>query len=720
MLDSPLAQGSPLKKYTKNRGPLVVTVDRSESFGAHVPADVQKLVQGMLEAYANILHATDGMRSRRGTSSLMSACLKKLPAYIELEEHFAELDQLDEDEDDDRDVAREVYEHLEARFEQRRGQGWRPFKQVVRAHSTSLLCRAFADAIITMDSLLWFHRHCLTVGAYDEAEEILVAALPSLEPLSIPFNIRADLFSEKLVYMSTVKIFVDRTGRYRFLYDVLEHMVAHELLPLEWLATSHMRPIWDRLVRTITEADQRTLASCSRFLETCTLAGMGLPDERLLIDEVSGAVARRFGPSTREDLRQALNTTYSSLLTVLCSIAIVNSGREDVAGKVVARRVRSIIDSITVALTSRSDISVELRLLEADSGDLQSFAQRASWAIFASFLVHVDDCDMDDTKIDLSTSALIRSLSDVMRPYSANGVNSSAVMATLPTLISAIARGTGRIWQDDGFTQLQRLVHAMSTLPGHQLPHKLWTLKRIALESSTEFANDTDEVQHLKFAHDLEKQMRTSGRLIIMPTPRKTDTPSSAAGGGFRWEDGIGEWVACTPFVKQDNKRCSQKPLRALDLLPTPVQSEDEERSNFVQDSEDDVDDEPILPSSPVLHSSPIKGRPRRSTSSLGKRTRACSPFVLIPTKRAQSSRPGTPIAFYPELPEDQAHEQEGQRRLRRSTTEIKALRNRLKTQRSRTSLGSGLRDVRRVKYEFALDGANDDDDSADELSFGV
>lgn len=715
MMDSPLAQGSPLNKYAKNRGPLVAAIDRTESLGPQVPADVKKLVMGMLEAYANILHATHEKRSRKGTSSLMNACLRKLPAYIGLEEHFAELDRLqDEEETADRDIANEIYEHLETRFEQRRGQGWRPFKQVVRAHATSLLCSAIADGILSMESLVYFHSHCLAAGAYDEAEEMLVAALPLLEPLPIPLNARADLFGEKAVHLSTAKTFVDRTGRYRFLYDLLEHMVAHELLPLEWLATTHMRPIWDRLVRTITEGDHRTLAACSRFLETCMLAGMGLPDERLLADEVTGSIARRFVPSSREDLRQALNTTFSSLLTVLCSIALVNGSREDAAGKAIAQRVTQTLDAITIALTSCSDVKTELKLLESNSDDLQIFAQRACWTVFCSFLVHLDVCSQDSSLISLSTSTLIHDMSSVMRQYSANGVNSSTVLATLPLLISATARGTGRIWHDSGFAQLQRLVQAMTSLSGHRLPHKLWTLKRIALESATEFANDTEEAEHLKYANEVEKQMRTSGRLVLMPTPRKTDTPSSAtSGGGFRWEDGIGEWVACTPFISHPNPRPHQRPIRALELLPTPQHSSDENEDIFVQDSDHELDDEPILPSSPVPHSSPIK-RSRRSTSSLGKRTRASSPFVLIPAKRTQLTPPDTPIAFYPELPEDKPS---GERRLRRSTTEIKQLRHRLKTQRSRSSLESGLRNVRRVRYSFGMDGA--DEDSEDELSFG-
>ena len=638
----------------------------------------------------------------------------------------------DEDDTNERDIANEIYEDLEARFEQRRGQGWRPFRQVVRAHATSLLCSAIADEILSIESVGYFHSHCLyDAGAYDEAEEILVAALPLLKPLSFPINVCADLFGQKQIYLSTAIAFVYRTGRYRFLYDLLEHMVAHELLPLEWLATTRMRPIWDRVVRIITEGDQRTMPAASRFLETCMLAGMGLPDERLLADEVTGTIARCWVPSSREDLRQALNTTFSSLVTVLCSIALVNASREDDAGKAISQRVTRTLDAITIALTSRSDVETELKLLDADADDLQIFGQRACWTVFSSFLIHLDGCGTDSSVVGLSTCTLIHHLNTVMRRYSANGMNSSTVLATLPLLVSATARGTGRIWHDSGFAQLQRLIQAITSLSGHRLPHKLWTLKRIALESATEFANDTDESEHLKYANEVEKQMRTSGRLVIMPTPRKTDTPSNASsGGGFRWEDGIGEWVACTPFIKQ-HVRPNQKPVRTLTLLPpTPSQSSDSDslkEDHFVQDSDHDANDEPILPSSPVLQSSPIKRAPRRSTSSLGKRARASSPCVLIPVKRIQITPPGTPVAFYPDLPEDKTagdeeNEEQGDesssqgRKLRRSTTVLKSLRQRLRTQRSRSSL-KGLRDVRRVSYSFSIDGA--DEGSEDELSFG-
>jgi hypothetical protein len=165
-MSSPNVQNSPLKKHGKNRGPLQVNIDWTQ-----LPGDLRKLVQGACEAYANVLQATtDGdEKSWKGTRSLLAACLRKLPAYIELEEHFTKLDREEEDDDEERDVSGEIYEYLESQFEQRPGQGWRPFKQVLRAHATSQLCDAITDGIIGLDSMSMLVAHCVRVSAWDEA-----------------------------------------------------------------------------------------------------------------------------------------------------------------------------------------------------------------------------------------------------------------------------------------------------------------------------------------------------------------------------------------------------------------------------------------------------------------------------------------------------------------------------------------------------------------------
>ncbi|CAE7014717.1 hypothetical protein P3342_003987 [Pyrenophora teres f. teres] len=713
LCSSPQAPISPLRKYTKNRGPLLVPMTTS------LPADLRKLIHGLLEAYAHLLQATapSDQRKRKGTRSLMGVCLRNVPVYIELEEHFAMLDKLHEDADEDRDIANEIYEHLESHFEQEHGRGWRPFKHVVRAHATTLICDAITDEVLGLENALMLVTHCENASAWDEAEKLLLAYAPLLESATMPINTRADLFdAQRSPYLHAVKNFAQRTGRYRCLYGLLEHMVALELLPLEWLAADCMRSVWDRLVHTIFENDRRTIADAHRFFETVTLASMGLPDARLLEDEVTGSISRRFVPSSRVELRHALDTTFSSLLTVLCSIALVHSGRENGPGQAIARRIIWTLDATVIAIATQDDIPNELRLLDADVADVQLMAQRGLWINFASSLLHLKDCCNDSAMVSLDTPNAFGLMNWLAAQYSSSNINFASVLATLPSLISSIARGTGRIWNDDGFEQLQRLVTALMTTSGCRLPHKLWTLKRLALESAMEFAQVTGHADHMAYAHDIEKKMQTQGRLVIMQSPSlKKDSPTTS--GGFRWEEGIGEWVTCTPFVRQNNKRQQRKPVRPLELLPTPAHSED--------DKTDVEDGLPVqVPDTPdwdvtvfdhdddaVSQSSPIRTRKSQTlTSSLGKRARPSSPKVVIPTKRLHSSRTETlPIRYFPELPEN-CHD--GPRRSRRS----QQVRRVHTTKRNRTHTESGLRHIQRPMYaepaDFELEIKTSDSDA--------
>ena len=699
LCSSPQAPISPLRKYAKNRGPLLVPMTTS------LPTDLRKLVHGVLEAYAHLLQATapGNERKRKGTRSLMGVCLRNLPAYIELEDHFATLDKLHDDaEDEDRDVTNDIYEHLESHFEQDHGRGWRPFKLVVRAHATTLICDAITEEVLGLENALMLVTHCENASAWDEAEQLLLAYAPLLQAVAMPINTRANLFdAQRSPYLHAVKNFVKRTGRYRLLYGLLEHMVALELLPLEWLAADCMRSVWDRLVYTISENDYRTLADAHRFFETVAFASMGLPDARLLEDEVTGSISRRFVPSSRVELRQALNTTFSSLLTVLCSIALVHSGREDRPGQAIARRITWVLDATVIAIATQHDIPSELRLLDADTADVQLMAQRGLWINFASCLLRLEGSNHDSAMVSPETPDAFGLISWLAAQYSSRNINLASILTTLPSLISSTARGTGRIWKDDGFGQLQRLTTALMTMTDCRLPHKLWSLKRLALESAMEFAQVTGDAEHMTYAQDIEKKMQTQGRLIIMQSPSlKIDSPSSS--GGFRWEEGIGEWVTCTPFVRQNTKRQQRKPVRALELLPTPAQSEDDKTD---VDAEDGLPEQ--APNTPawevtafdhdddaVPQSSPIRTRKSQSmTSSLGKRTRVSSPKVVIPMKRMHMARSETlPIRYFPELPED-GHD--GPRR----SCRWQQVRKAHATQRSRTRIESGLRHIQRPTY---------------------
>jgi hypothetical protein len=758
--DSPQFQSSPLGPPAKRKGPLIAKVDQLQ-IKKHMPYDTGKQVEGLLKAYANLLSATAvGEKKRwKGTRSLMGACLRQMPAFIELEEHFADVDQEDEGNDAERDIANEIYGELEDKFEMVPGQGWRPLKSIVRAHGTSLLCNAFADGILKVETLHVVVSHCYDASAWHEAEKFLRAYLPALKPLSLPANPQSNLFDQhSSIYMWMTKNFADRTGRSRFLYDVLEHAITQELLPLEWLATDCMRPLWHKLVRTLSDGDPRTLANAFRFLETTIFVGIGLPDNNLVEDDEVDIVPKQVKLSARHELRQALDTTFLSLLTVLSSIALANRSRADSSSDNIVKRVTSVLDSIVVGLLGRNNVQGDLDLLEPTPEDMETFTHRALWTMSASFLVHLGGCHLDSRMIPLQMPTLVGAINWVASNYSSKNIGISSAIASLPGFISSTARCSGKAWQDDGFDQLQRLADALLSLTGLRLPHKLWNMKRLALEACLEFAQSTNNAEHMAYARQIEKSMSEKGRVLLANTPHKNDSPS--AGSGFRWEEGIGEWVSCTPFIKQGAKHLPRKPMRALELLPTPIASEDEHEGslhaspdmqgalagapneNFMLDQNThdqntyDDDDEPPQ-SSPVR----IQSHKRRSTS----------PMVVIPIKRIRITPPVSPeiqdsqseprrsfrvskntvlsrslsqrdprrssrvLEEFFDTSELSTSSQSAPRRSRRSRKEIKSLIFNLRKSRSRASLDSSLRSITRKSYAEVVDFEGDNESESEQ-----
>jgi hypothetical protein len=704
VFDSPRFHDSPLKRKTK--GPLIARVQHIKDLKKQMPPDTGKLVEGLLDAYAKLLQATHAgeCRSRKGTRSLMSTCLQKMPSYIELEEYFAELDKEEagDDEARDRDITDEIYTHLQHTFEVSAGQGWDPFREVVRAHATSLMCDAFADGVLGEAALQAVVVLCGEASAWQEAEKLLWTFLPNLKPLPTPSSLGAALFeaTSVSVFMHLAEDLVIHTGRHGFLYDLLEEMISRELLPLEWLATNSMRPVLSRLLRTICEGDNRTFAHAVRFLHTMTYAAIGLPDDSVLQGGEVDIVLKQLKPSARRDLRSALDLTLSNMLHLLASTSLAYRGEVDSTEVDIAQPCTWVLDSLAIGLLSRDDVRSDLELLDTTTENMQTFAQRASWAVMASCLAHLGGSALSSGLVSLKSASLLQALNWVSYQYSCHDIDTSSLLATLPEFIATTARYVGKTRKDDGFTQLQSLVSGLLSLHGIRLPHKLWSLKRLALETSMDFAQHTNDSAHFAYARQIEQLMSSKGRVVLMHSPQKDDTPTAPR--GFRLEEGIGEWVPCTPFPTKNGASTGQLPS------PSPSGSDDE-----------DIGQRNMYSDSPVLS----RGC-RIVNAATGKRARASSPMVVIRAKRIQLTPPGSAsssslysiesVPIYSELPEEYGSStQSGPRRSGRAK---KQLSDTTRTRRSLRALGprNYAQSTEETSDEEEEEGSSDEDSDDD------
>lgn len=612
-MDSPLLPRSPLQR--KKKGPLISRVQQIKEIKKQTPPIIGKLIEGLLDAYTKLLQATssDEPRSRKGARSLMSTCLRHMPGYIELEEHFAQLDKEEAADDVERDIPDEIYTHLESTFSAESGRGWRSFRELVRAHATSLMCDAFSAGMFGLEVLDAAVDLCIKTSAWEEAEKLVGAYFDNVKPLPMPLNLHANLFDQKVsVYMHLVRVLVEHTGRHGFMYDVLAHLIANDLLNLEWLATYCMKPVWNRLVRTLCDEDDRIYEQALRFLQATIWAGIGLPDYSSFEDE-NDMIVRQLKPSARHELRGALDTTFSSLFTLLAGRALAFPAQ--------AERLTSVLNSLTINLLGRSDVREDLELVDTTSDNMQNFAQRALWMITASSLVHLERCGLSPGAIELNAAELIKSSHWVAYQYSCHEIDVSQLFIGLPAFISSIARYSGKLQQCDGFEHLESLITKLLSLKDIRLPHKLWSLNRLALETSMEFAQLTNEGNHYAFARQVERSMSSGGRVLLVRSPEKGETPSRPR--GFRLEEGIGEWVACTPFAKGRLHGVQSELVFSFAQLPSPEPSDHTDRS-----SED----------TPNCSAMAVMAATGATIPVIGKRPCASSPKVIIPYKRVRLS----------------------------------------------------------------------------------
>ncbi|OCL06453.1 hypothetical protein AOQ84DRAFT_296961, partial [Glonium stellatum] len=577
--DSPEIQNTPLQfPARKGRRPLQTKPkDHLQNLKKEMTPEMWKQVDGLYDGLSNLLQATKTPtgKTRKGTRSLLSSCLRQVPAYIALEEYWQEQDEFRND--DDRDISAEVYEDLES-LGTCEGQGWRQLREVVRAHAVCLLRDAIEEGVLGPSTIQGLYQLCMNMSAWNEAEEFLASYVSVQKPITPPLNLRSNLFDPEMSpCLSMLYEFAGRTWRYQFLYDQLELMLSQDLLPVEWLATQGMLPLWSRIVRTLSNGDHRTYANAFRLFETAILRGAGChvslygSTEELPEEDVHDQYSLKRNLLVKSDVRDALSNTFSSLLTILVSIALVSNTRTEEIDKATMHSVTWALDVVALNISSKQDINSEIRTYARTPEAVQTYSERALWSLVASLLVHLDGCNLGPGLISVDLNERILTIDQIGSTSFQHTSHISSALETLPGLVCSMARCAGRAWQDDGFDQLQRLVQSLTSPPGNASHYSQWFMKRLALDTSLEFAEESKAANHSVFAREIEQTVQNFGPIKPTRSPIKL-TASPAKGSGFRWEEGICEWVACTPYARQQVKRAARKPI-PLELPPTPIDS---------------------------------------------------------------------------------------------------------------------------------------------------
>lgn len=526
--------------------------------------DRWKLIEGIHYGLDALLNATADVEKTTSTGSrtLFSTCLRKTPEYIAVEEVWRK----EEDPESTVDISSAVYNDLEALGVSSTG-GWKPLREVVRAHGIALLGAAVRDGVITPSVARGLVTLCIAHRAFNEAQQLIECMISTMGPLEPPANIRSSLLATPQLGM--LDYFARISGRYSFQYRELANLFSNGLIPIEWMSTHDMIPCWNRLVGSLAEGNDqvrsaavllRTVLSLSYGVSYSSLssrihnirlcawassrATRDKPFHRSKTSKVGHPAKQNSSQredSKSEDMTNALHSTSSHLLTIITTLDFLQTSAFAFNSK----------QSGSSAVSVLQDIAFEAhQALEAGQtpdkyGEilgLLPYQRRICLPLLAAAVV-----------IAANEYKGVKLKQDICRHFDLirHLKPGDDFADTAASFICAIANCCGQAESNEAFHYMQRIIKGLTQSNIYQ-SLELETRKlseKIAITAAVQFSKLTSLPRHLSWALDLEsffnrKTVGADGQTPIRPSQTLTKTKS-----GFRWEEGICEWVAGTPVI---------------------------------------------------------------------------------------------------------------------------------------------------------------------------
>jgi hypothetical protein len=485
------------------------------------PAIRYSIYEGIYNGLEALLKATtpeEPEQKRAGPKSLLSLCLRAVPYYIAQEEEAYMEEIKHKSVINSRDIPTEVYDDLEAFGSH--GKGWKSFRIIVRSHGIQLVSNAIRTGSLEAEFVGILITLCIHAKATKEAEVLLSSFLSTSRfpaPKSVFTRFDDDPATRPL---SMLWKYVEITGSFSFQYRQLSALICDDLLPMGWLATKELAPVWTRVIQALSTGPADT-------------------DALLFMDTVLPLLART-GSSGRDEDRnakggelmlQAVKQTFLSLLTTLSSIVILsgdaaeqtqaqNSDAQAVEYGHFVTLMRSCLMQweLSHAFNTQGTLLVMTNLLLRDFGHERFESKNTLVDILANYLRH----------LGLSSSTL-SSYQEVV------------------TFICSIARCCGRGASNSGFEHLKYLHQTFENLVCDRDSEGSNIVREIIADSALGFAQDVPDRKHLDYAETMEAKVHR-----MDTKPQVGSTPGNSLDSsliGFRWEEGISEWVTATPFM---------------------------------------------------------------------------------------------------------------------------------------------------------------------------
>lgn len=440
---------------------------------------------------------------RKGARSLFSTALIAVPDYIAEEEeaHFEEIGT--KSAINARDITTEIYDELENFGSS--GHGWKKLKTVVRSHGMKVLGDAITAGLLDVEFCGVLITLCIHTFAAEEAEILLSSMLYSGR-----FQTPKTLYDIAPRPFSMLWKFVEYTGRFAFQYHQLASLISNGILPLGWLATKEFRPVWTGVVQRLSPGAVNSDALFFLEISLPLLAGSGRSST--VFDTTSLVTVKH---------------TFTSLITTLLSIVLLsqqsldsNTNEEPRESDTPYEHVRTLLQRCVIQCNlSQTSNSQGVLLLAANMLAREQLSKYENSEEALVTLLRNQEWDNDDD-------------SDV----GSEGYND------LIAFICSVARCCGRGASSVGFEYLEYLHLTLTKLSVDCRGADIF--QGVIVDSAFAFAQQLPEQAHINYASAMDVKFCARNVKYGMAPISEADNVTRP---GFRWEEGIGEWVTATP-----------------------------------------------------------------------------------------------------------------------------------------------------------------------------
>lgn len=474
--------------------------DELNSIRRHVPSDIHRIYEAIFHWLNRLLHSTALQGKHARGKSLLAMCLRKIPDCI------ADIDAWDRQQLKDSgvksiwgisDAASDLFEQLEALGSP--SSGWRPLRLVVRSQATHLLSNAIADGLFRPEFCSLLVRLCVHLNGSQEAAQLAASTSRHRATELRPRTIHVSESRER----STVLVLLDALKGRKIpgpVFECISGLINKGLLSSASISSRAFSGFWISSLEGLTSGNAKPHIVEFMCIAIWTLARGNRPK-----------------PSDCCAIEQTLIRVAAGLAVAASTLEAQIILGERAQRKGAWRRLVYVLEcSISLISRYRSRKSPP---------DTASFL-----LVFARYLA-VAQSDLASPAFKRRVSEEFETMAHRIDAVSNNGAQYQHTVILLCAIIQCRRRSSAASSQE-------LLSDVCSNLARRKLPE--WFGHGLRKDVAFMLAQKTEDLRDLTFAE------RLSG---ITPRNAKFSTIFS----GWRWEEGISEWVLPSP--KQSSRR---------------------------------------------------------------------------------------------------------------------------------------------------------------------